>query len=135
MDKNTLLVILNLPFVLFGYTKAVVLYGTSKISWASLILRLIFWSLIMAGLILAQPIYSHLSDVGLTNSTPLTLFDVIEVTGIIFCLTLIMRLYTRTYDQEQRLALLHCNLSLDSSASVRNVLRTGSKGDTDQQQK
>jgi hypothetical protein len=69
--------------------------------------------LLAVGLFMAGPGYQWLQDHHLTDSTPLSIFDVAEITGIILSLTLILRLYTKVDTIEQRIA------RLNSEASIR----------------
>jgi hypothetical protein len=112
MDKYTLLALLNIPFVIFGLTKTIIMYKTGIIPRLGTFMRLVFWILIGLGLIFAKPAYDYLTRVGLTDSAPLTLFDIVEITGISFCIFLLMRVYARNSTIEQRMARLHRELSI-----------------------
>jgi hypothetical protein len=112
MDKYTLLIILNMPFVIFGLVNAFILYRDSSLGRFSLFIRIIFWTLIAAGLIFAKGIYDYLVHNDLTNSQPLSLADVVLVTGVSFCLFLSLRLYTRLDHAERKITDLHEKLSI-----------------------
>lgn len=115
MDKYTLLFVLNLPFVLFGIFRSITMYKASIIQWPGLCLRLIFWIAILLGLLFAKEIYSFLLGNNLTDSAPLSLADVVLVTGIIFCLFLCTRLYAKIDSMEKRLTDLHEKVSIHLS--------------------
>ncbi len=112
MDKYTLLVILNAPFIIFGLLKAYVSYNSKIIKLGSFLLRILFWAFITFGLVFANNIYDYLIRNRLTDSGPLTIADVVQITGIIFCLSLILRLYSKLEATERQLVKLHQELSL-----------------------
>ena len=115
MSKYTLLLILNIPFVLFGLYKVLMLYRTKKIGVFHFVIRLGFWFGVLAILGTAQSIYEYLYSHGLTDSTPLSIADVLLVTGVLACLTLVLRLYSKLDKLENRLSLLHEQLSIEMS--------------------
>lgn len=112
MDKYTLLIVLNLPFVVFGVINAIARYKESSLGRFSLFIRLIFWSALGLGIIFAQQLYDFLIRNDLTNSQPLSLADVLLVTGVSFCLFLSIRLYTRLDQTERKLTELQEHLSI-----------------------
>jgi hypothetical protein len=115
MDKYVLLFILNLPFVLFGTLKAVMSYRTRSIDRVIFILRIVFWILILLVLIFAREIYDYLYGRGLTDSTPLSIADVVLATGLMLCLSLCVRLYSKVDAMDKRLSDLHEKLSIYTS--------------------
>lgn len=122
MDKYTLLTVLNVPFVTFGYLRAFLMFHEGKLGRWGLGTRLLFWSLILFGLLFAEKIYNSLAQNNLTDSSPLSIPDVVLVTGVIFCMFLCMRLYTKVDNLERRLSDLHEKLSiiLDQKSELRN---------------
>lgn len=115
MDKYSILLVLNLPFVIFGYAKAIIMYKTGVTQRIGLLARIAFWSFILFGLAYAEKIYEYLIRHNLTDTTPLSLADVILVTGVIFSLFLCLRLYTKIDILEKRVSDLHEKLSIESS--------------------
>ena len=115
MDKYLLLFLLNLPFVVFGLLKAVMSYRTKQLNRNTLIIRIIFWLIILAGLIFAEYIYEYLFQSGLTDSTPLSIPDVILTTGVMTCLFLSIRLFSKVDGIEKRLTDLHEKISVLTS--------------------
>lgn len=125
MDKYTLLVILNTPFIIFGILRAFVAYQKKNIKLTGLVGRIIFWVAIFLCLLFAQGIYDFLVVRHLTDSSPLSIIDVITVTGIIFCLSLILRLYAKQDDTERTLTQLQQELSIVLSEKAQ--LKTSNK--------
>jgi hypothetical protein len=115
MDKYALLIILNTPVVIYGVAKAFGSYKKGRIKKVGLGLRLAFWGLILAGLVFAEELYNFLVVRGLTDSSPLSIADVVVVTGLSFCLFLILRLYSKLDTSERRFTELHERLSIELS--------------------
>lgn len=115
MDKYTILIILNAPFVIFGVIKAIGMYKEGIIGRIALLNRLIFWGLIFAGLLFAKNLYIFLFTKHLTDTTPLSLADVMLVTGLMFSLFLCIRLYAKIDILEKRFTALHEELSITLS--------------------
>jgi hypothetical protein len=115
MDKYQLLFILNVPFVFFGVLKAVMVYKTKSVDRLTFILRVLFWVLILLVLILARGIYDYLFTHGLTDSTPLSLPDVVLATGVMLCFSLTVRAYSKMDAMDKRLSDLHEKLSILNS--------------------
>ncbi len=115
MDKYTLLFVLNLPFIIFGLIKSVAMYKRGSTQRVGLALRLIFWMAILLSLFFAQDIYNYLLGHRLTDTSPLSLADVVLTTGIIFCLFLCTRLYSKLDATEKRLSALQEKLSIQLS--------------------
>lgn len=113
MDKYTILIILNTPFVLFGLIKAFEMYKEEIIGRVGLLSRVLFWSIIFAGLIFAEQLYNFLFSNNLTDTTPLSLADVMLVTGVMFSLFLCIRLYAKIDILERRFTELHEELSIE----------------------
>jgi hypothetical protein len=112
MFKYLLVIILNMPFVLLGFIRAVESYKHGRISRSRLVTWTVFWLIVAAGLFLALPGYEYLQAHNLTDSTPLSIFDVIAITGVNFALTLVFRLYSKNDRLEQRLNQLNRECSM-----------------------
>ena len=112
MSKYLLLVLLNAPFVVYAIVKSIIYYRESIYSRSQLFLRLVFWSGCLAVLLLAKPSYDFLRGNRLTDSTPLSLADVLLTTICFLSLTMIIRLYTRLEKAERKLTDLNEALAL-----------------------
>jgi len=112
MDKYLLLIIFNLPFVVFGIAHAALRYKEGLTSRASLLIRLLFWLAIAAGLVFAHGMYNFLVGDNLTDSPPLSLVDVALVTGVNIALFLCLRLYAKADHTERKLTELQERLSI-----------------------
>ncbi len=112
MSRYLLLIILNIPIVAAGIMSSVVSYKLKRIKRRKLVFRLTFWVAIIAGLIFAEPIYSFLFSHQLTQTEPLSLFDVIQITGIIFALYVANQAYARISYLERKVHEMHREISI-----------------------
>lgn len=112
MSRYLLLVLLNTPLIILGITNAVVAYKLDRTSRRRFIFRLVLWIGILAGLIFAEPIYNFLFSKGLTQTEPLSLFDVIQITAIILVLFLANLANSRVAILEKQVRDLHQELSI-----------------------
>ena len=100
---------------------AIVSYNLKHLSLRRLIIKLGFWITVFICLIFTESIYSFLYNEGLTQTEPLSLFDVIQITGIILVFFLVNRLYVKVDVLERRVQDLHQELSIVlSKDSLKN---------------
>ena len=121
MSRYIILIILNTPLILVGILNLVVGYKLKHMSRRRFLLGLAFWLILLAGLVSVKPIYSFLFSNNLTQTEPLSLFDVIQITGITFTLLIANRAYGKVNLLERRVNDLHQELSirLSKDNSVR----------------
>lgn len=119
MSRYAILVILNTPFIVAGILNALIAYKLSKISKHRFALQIVFWLIIFTGLIAAEPIYRFLFSNNLTATEPLSLFDVLQVTGIIAVFFMANRTRTKLYTLERRVQDLHQELSIKLSEQTK----------------
>lgn len=120
MNRYIILILLNLPLIAIAILNATVAYKLKHTSKKRFIFRVLFWLGILAGLIFAQPIYEFLFSNNLTQTEPLSLFDVIQITAIIFSLFMVNQAYARVDRLEQRFQNLHQELSIMLSKDKPN---------------
>jgi hypothetical protein len=106
------LVILNTPLVIAGVVNAVVAFKLSRSSRRRFIIRISLWVLIFIGLLVTKSIYDFLFSNHLTETEPLSLFDVIQITGIILVFFTANQAYTKVDLLERRVQDLHQELSI-----------------------
>lgn len=112
MSRYLILIILNVPLILTGILGAVVSFKLGHIGQRRLLLRLGLWTSILLGLVFAEPIYIFLFSRHLTDTEPLSLFDVIQITGIILTLFIANRAYIKAEVSERKIQDLHQELSI-----------------------
>ncbi len=112
MSRYTLLILLNVPLVVAGILNAVVTYKMRKTSRKRFLLRAALWFGIFVSLIFTESIYNFLFTHQLTQTEPLSLFDVIQITGIIITLFIATQVHSRVDNLERRIHDLHQELSI-----------------------
>lgn len=112
MSRYLLLVILNTPLIIAGTINAVVSYKLGHSSKRRLVVRVITWIVIFLSLLFTKSIYDFLFSNKLTQTEPLSLFDVIQITGIIFTFYIANQAYIRADYLERRIQDLHQELSI-----------------------
>lgn len=112
MSRYLLLLLLNIPFILAGITSAVVNYKLGHSTRTTFLLRITLWTAILSGLFLAEPIYIYLFSNELTQTEPLSLFDVVQITAIVFVLYIASRARSKVDTLERRVQDLHQELSI-----------------------
>lgn len=84
----------------------------NHISLRRFIFKFTFWIFILIGLILAESVYEFLYQEGLTQTEALSLFDVLQITAIIYVFYVANRLYVRIDLLERKVQDLHQELSI-----------------------
>lgn len=112
MSRYLLLFLLNAPFILLAFASSVTQFKLKKISHRKLLLQIILYVTILTGFALAYPIYEWLFSNNLTQTEPLSLFDVVQITVIVILFYVVLRNKTRTDNLENRLSELHQELSI-----------------------
>jgi hypothetical protein len=112
MSRYLILVILNTPLVIAGLIGTVVTYKLGHTTKWKFILRVLFWLAIYACLIFTKLMYDSLFSHNLTQTEPLSLFDVIEITGIIFTFFIASRAYAKIDRLEASFKDLHKEVSI-----------------------
>lgn len=112
MSRYVILVLLNLPLIVAGITGALVDYKLNKSSGRKFIISTLLWLSILAGLILAEPLYIFLAEHNLTRTATMSLFDVILFTGLIYIFYLLGRSRSKLEYLERRTNDLHQEISI-----------------------
>ncbi len=112
MSRYLILVLLNIPLIGIALLNTLVTYKMGHISLRRFVLKITFWIIILAGLIFIKNIYTFLFSRGLTQTEPLSLFDVVQITGVIYIFHLVNRLYVKFGLLERKVKDLHQELSI-----------------------
>ncbi len=112
MSRYLILIILNTPLIIAAMINTLVGYKLKRMTRRRFFFGMAFWLILLAGLISVQPIYNYLFSNNLTKSEPLSLFDVLQITGIIFTLLLANKAYGKADLLERRVQDLHQELSI-----------------------
>lgn len=114
MSKYLLLILINAPIVLLGIVRAITRYKTkpARISKNKAVYEVVFWLSIGVALSFAQPIYNALVRYNLTDSTPMSLFDVAVLTLFVFALLLIVETNEELTSLKKTVSRLHEKLAI-----------------------
>lgn len=112
MSRYLILVILNTPLIAAAMVNTLVGYKLKRMSGRRFFVGWTFWLIILASLVFIKPIYSFLFSNHLTQTEPLSLFDVMQITGIIFTLFIANKAYGKVDLLERRVQDLHQELSI-----------------------
>lgn len=121
MSRYLLLFLLNLPFIIFAITSSITQYKMNRSSKRRMIAQLVIWLTILTGLLIAQPLYEWLYSHELTQTEPLSLFDVMQITAIVIVFYIANRTRIKAEATERRLHDLHQELSIilaDQNTSI-----------------
>lgn len=112
MSRYLILVLLTAPFVIAGLVNALVEFKLRRISKRRYAWQCVLWAAIFAGIASVKPIYEFLFSHNLTETEPLSLFDVVLITSIIAMIFVINRNRAKVETLERRVQDLHQELSI-----------------------
>lgn len=112
MSRYLILFLLTAPFILAALLNALVDYKMRKITRRKYWIQTIFWLAILIGIASAKLIYGFLFSNNLTQTEPLSLFDVIQIAAIVALLFIANRTRTKLEHVERRLQDLHQEVSI-----------------------
>ena len=107
MSKYVILVLINLPLLTIGILEALSAYKTKRTSRRRCVVSVIFWVSLGAMFVLVEPFYNTLVRFNLTNSTPMSIFDMVLLTATLFCLFLIKKSNENISRLNRKIARLH----------------------------
>ena len=119
MSRYTILILLNVPIIIAGVTNALVSYKLSRVSRRKFIFRLTLWLSILLAIVFTEDIYNYLFSNNLTQTEPLSLFDVIQITGIILVFFIANQAFNKADRLERRIQELHQELSIKISTKKK----------------
>jgi len=114
MSKYFLLVLINAPIVLIGVVRAITRYKTkpARISKNKAVAEVLFWLAIGIGLSFVEPFYNELIRHNLTDSPPMSLFDVALLTLFVFSLLLIVETNEELTSLKKTVTRIHEKLAI-----------------------
>ena len=112
MSRYLILVIINTPLVLAALLSALIDFKLGKYSFRKYLWQTAIWVGIFVGLASIKTIYAFLFSNHLTQTEPLSLFDVMQITGIIVVLFMANRARIKVDALERRVQDLHQELSI-----------------------
>jgi len=115
LTKYNILIILCLPILLLFLVRIYDNYKRRKISTRGLVIILFFWLALFLGILFNQQIFNYLESSKLINSTPLSLYDTIQITAIILLIYLVFRQTFRIEELQNKLTKLNEEIALRNS--------------------
>ena len=115
--RYILLIIINLPIIFLALLNLVTQYKLKKIDKDRFRHQLFLWIVILILIALTFPIYNLFKGYDLLNSSTLSLFDIAEITAIVYLIFHINSIRTQLDKDELRLRELHEELSIRLSES------------------
>jgi len=115
MSRYLLLILLNIPFIMLSIIGAITQYKLKRLTKKRFIIQIFIWILVLVGLISVESIYTWLFTHNLTQTEPLSLFDVIQITAIVVVYYVANRSHTKIEMLERRVQDLHQELSIELS--------------------
>lgn len=115
MSRYVLLLLLNAPFIVAALLSTLTRYKLKKVTSRRALVESLLWTIILTGLIVAEPLYEWLYSNELTQTEPLSLFDVIQITAIVVTFYVANRTRVKLEETEQRLNHMHQELSIKLS--------------------
>lgn len=115
MSRYLLLFLLTLPFILGAILSLVTQYKLGKLSRRRFAVHITLWIAVLVGIALAQPFYVWLFNNKLTDTEPLSLFDVVQITAIIIVFYIANRARIKADILERQVQDLHQELSIQLS--------------------
>lgn len=112
MSKYLLLILLNAPIILAGLVRSVVTLKLRHTTRDKAYIRILVWLLALVVIVFAQPLYDYLIANNLTDSSPLSIFDVAQITAILLTFFVAMRAYNKAEIMDQKYRQLHQELSI-----------------------
>lgn len=116
MSRYLILFLLNLPFILLGILSSVTQYKLNRSTKKRLIVQVAVWLLVLIGLAAAGFIYEWLRINNKTQTEALSLFDVIQITGVVVVFYITNRSRAKIEVLEKRVQDLHQELSIRLSS-------------------
>ena len=109
------LIILNIPVILVALVNIITQYKLNKVSQVRFRHQITIWMVLLVVLIGSFPIYNLLVGRPAFDSHELSLFDIVEVTAIVFLFYILNNQRQRIDQNEKRLRDLHQELSIKLS--------------------
>ena len=119
LTKYNILIILCLPILLLFIVRIYDNYKRSKVSTRGMIILLIFWSILTLGILFNQQIFNYLDQSKLIQSTPLSLYDVLQITAIIFLIYVVFRQAFRIEDLQNKLSKLNQEIAIRNTKKIK----------------
>ncbi len=110
--RYLMLIALNLPIILIAIINLMTKYKLGKIQKNRFRIRMLFWCSLLIIIVLSFPVYNILYNRLILDAVDLSLFDILQTTGIIFLLYVFINQRQKTEQNERYLRDLHQEMSI-----------------------
>ena len=95
MSRYLIFFLMVLPIAGYGILSAAVDYHTKKTSKKGAVISTILWVVILVGVAFSEPLYDFLFSTHLTESEPISLFDVVALVSVVGIISYSMNLRSK----------------------------------------
>ena len=112
ITKYNILILLCTPILLLFILRIYDNYKRKKISRRGLIVLLLFWAIMTIGILFNKQFFEYLENSKLIESTPLSLYDTVQITAIIFLVYISFRQSFKIEDLRNKITKLNQEIAL-----------------------
>jgi hypothetical protein len=113
--KYNILIALCLPILILFLIRIYDSYKRKKLSKRGAIILFVFWSFLAIGIIFNKQFFIYLENSRLIESTPLSLYDTVQITAIIFLIYLVFRQGFKIEDLKTKVTRLNQSIALENA--------------------
>lgn len=110
--KYNILIALCLPILILFLIRIYDSFKRKKLSKRGAIILFLFWSFLTLGIIFNKQFFVYLENSRLIESTPLSLYDTVQITAIIFLIYIIFRQSFKLEELRDKITKLNQELAL-----------------------
>jgi hypothetical protein len=119
VNKYALLVLINAPLIIVAVLMALTSYKTGRSTRRRCTVLVTFWLLVGVGMVFVEPAYNLLIRANLSASPPLSVFDIILLTAILFQLLLMVQLYERLTNLSRKVSRMHEGIAIMEESKLK----------------
>jgi hypothetical protein len=119
VNKYALLIMVNSPLIVFAVLMAVTSYKTGRSTRRRCTVLVVFWLLVGIGMLFVEPAYNSLVRANLTESPPLSVFDIILLTALIFLMLLLVQLYDKLTNLSRKVSKMHEGIAIMEESKLK----------------
>ena len=119
MNKYVLLVLINAPLIMFAILMAVTSYKTGRSTRRRCTVLVVFWLMVGIGMLFVEPLYDLLVRENLTASPPLSVFDILLLSGLIFQMLIMVQLYDKLNNLSRKVSRMHEGIAIMEESKLK----------------
>lgn len=111
-NKYNVLIYLTAPVIILFFFRIIDNYKRRRISFKSMAILLLFWLILTTGLIFNKYLFDFIRSSKLSDSTPLSLYDVVQISLIIFLIYIAFRHSFKIEELKNKITKLNQEIAL-----------------------